>query len=189
MAEFARHRGIEVEVAKFEQWDPAGRTFDVVISGQTWHWVDPVAGAAKAAEVLRPAGRLAVFWNVFAPPSGLSEAMAAVYSRVLPDSPFSISRVTPGLEAYSVIVAKTTNGIRATGAFGEPEQWQFDWERSYTRDEWLEQVPTFGGHSQFPPGVLNELLVGIGAAIDAVGGTFMMGYAAVVVTAALSTAS
>jgi SAM-dependent methyltransferase len=65
MAEFARQHGFEVEVAKFEDWDPAGRTFDAVIAGQAWHWVDPVAGAAKAAEVLRPGGRLAVFWNAF----------------------------------------------------------------------------------------------------------------------------
>src|ERR1700677_18879 len=42
MAEFAQRRGFEVEVAKFEDWDQAGRTFDVLISGQAWHWVDPV---------------------------------------------------------------------------------------------------------------------------------------------------
>jgi hypothetical protein len=36
----------------------------------------------------------------------------------------------------------------------------------YTRDEWLKQVPTSGGHSQFPSDRLEELLAGIGAAID-----------------------
>jgi SAM-dependent methyltransferase len=71
MADFARRRGLEVEVAAFEAWDPAGRAFDAVVAGQTWHWVDPIAGAAKAAEVLRPGGRLAVFWNVGEP--GLGE--------------------------------------------------------------------------------------------------------------------
>jgi hypothetical protein len=69
------------------------------------------------------------------------------------------------------------------GAFGESEQWRFDWGRSYTRDEWLDQLPTFGGHSQFPSARLEELLVGVGAAIDAVGGSFTMRYTAVVVTA------
>ena len=63
MAASARRRGVEVEVAPFETWDPAGRVFDAVVAGQTWHWVDPVAGTAKAAQVLRPRGRLAVFWN------------------------------------------------------------------------------------------------------------------------------
>src|SRR5664279_5429531 len=61
MAAFARGRGVEVEVATFEAWDPAGRDFDAVIAGTAWHWVDPVAGAVKAARVLRPGGRLAPF--------------------------------------------------------------------------------------------------------------------------------
>jgi SAM-dependent methyltransferase len=67
MAGLARRSGIAVEVATFEAWDPAGRRFDAVIAAQAWHWVDPVAGAAKAALALRPGGRLAVFWNAFQP--------------------------------------------------------------------------------------------------------------------------
>jgi SAM-dependent methyltransferase len=33
MADFARHSGVEVEVATFEAWDPAGRNFDAVVAG------------------------------------------------------------------------------------------------------------------------------------------------------------
>ena len=169
MADFARRTGVEVEVATFEEWDRAGRDFDAVIAGQAWHWVDPVAGAAKAAQALRPGGRLAVFWNAFQPPPDLSEAFAAVYRRVLPDVPFNLW-ARPVLDAYPTMCTKAADGIRQAGAFGDPEQWRFDWECPYTRDEWLEQMPTFGGHGQIPPATLEELLAGIGAAIDAVGG-------------------
>jgi SAM-dependent methyltransferase len=182
MAGFARQRGLEAEVAKFEDWDPAGRTFDAVVAGMTWHWVDPLAGAAKAARVLRPGGRLALFWYVFQPPSGLGEAFAAVYRRVLPGSPFS-SGTMPGLDSYSAFFTKAADGIRRASTFSEPEQWRFDWDRPYTRDEWLDVVPTSGGHSTFPPAKLQELLAGIGAAIDAAGGSFTMHYTAVAVTA------
>jgi SAM-dependent methyltransferase len=182
MAAFARQHGLEAEVARFEDWDPAGRTFDAVVAGMAWHWVDPFAGAAKAAQVLRPGGRLAVFWYVFQPPPGLSEAFAAVYRRVLSGSPFSRGTM-PGLDSYSAFFTKAADGIRRAGTFSEPEQWPFDWDRPYTRDEWLDVVPTFGGHSTFPPATLQELLAGIGAAIDAAGGTFTMHYTAVVVTA------
>src|SRR5436190_13512061 len=52
MAAFARASGVDdVEVATFEAWEPAGRTFDAVVAGTAWHWVDPAAGAAKAARV------------------------------------------------------------------------------------------------------------------------------------------
>jgi len=183
MAEVARRCGLEVEVAAFEAWDPAGRAFDAVISGQTWHWVDPVAGPAKAAEALRPGGRLAVFWNAGQPPPDLAEAFVAVYRRVMPDLPFN-PWAMPASDAYSVLCTRAADGIREVGAFGEPEQWQFDWERSYARHEWLDQLPTLGGHTQLPPAQLDELLAGIGAAIDTLGGSFTMRYTAMVVTAA-----
>jgi 2-polyprenyl-3-methyl-5-hydroxy-6-metoxy-1,4-benzoquinol methylase len=32
MAEFARRSGLDVEVAKFEEWEPAGRTFDAPLA-------------------------------------------------------------------------------------------------------------------------------------------------------------
>jgi len=51
------------------------------------------------------------------------------------------------------------------------EPHQLDWDRPYTRDQWLEQVPTFGGYSQTPPARQREILAGIGAAIDALGGS------------------
>ena len=60
MAAFARERGVEVEVASFETWEPAGRAFDAVVAGQTWHWIDPNVGPAKAGDVLPPGGRLAL---------------------------------------------------------------------------------------------------------------------------------
>ncbi|HYB22510.1 MAG TPA: hypothetical protein VED41_01850, partial [Solirubrobacteraceae bacterium] len=147
-----------------------------------WHWVDPVAGAAKAAEALRPDGRLAVFWNVAQPPPEVAEALSQAYRRALPDSPFA-NGVLPGLDGYSAYFTSAADGIREAGAFDEPEQWRFEWEHSYTREEWLDRVPTFSGHSQFPPATLDELLACIGAAIDAVGGSFTMSYTAAVVTA------
>jgi SAM-dependent methyltransferase len=182
MAEQARRSGVEVEVAAFESWDPAGRTFDAVVAGQTWHWVDAAAGAARAAAVLRPGGLLAVFWNAFQPPADVAEAFAAVYRRVLPGLP-ALGRVMPAVEAYAVMTATAAEGIRGSGAFGEPEEWRFDWERRYTRDEWLDLVPTFGGHHRLPPEQRRDLLAGTGAAIDAVGGGFTVQYAVLAVAA------
>ena len=182
MAELARQGGLEVEVARFEDWDPAAREFDAVVAGQAWHWVDPVAGAVTAAGALRPGGRLAVFWNAFRPPPGLGEAMAAVFRRVLPDAPLQDG--LPGPDGYAKLGARAADGMREAGSFGEPEEWRFDWERAYSRDEWLDQVPTFGGNTRLPAATLHEVLAGIGAAVDAIGGRFTMGYTTVVATAA-----
>jgi SAM-dependent methyltransferase len=182
MADLARQLGVDVDVATFEGWDPAGRAFDAAIAGQAWHWVDPVAGAAKAAQALRPGGRLAVFWNAFEFPPDMAGAFSAAYRRALPDSP-AFQRGMRGADVYLAMCAKAADGIRQAGAFGDPEQWRFDWDRPYTRDEWLDQVPTFGGHNQVPTANQEELLADMGAAIDAVGGRFTVHYATLAVTA------
>ncbi|MFI1073700.1 class I SAM-dependent methyltransferase [Streptomyces puniciscabiei] len=181
MAEFARHKGLEVEVARFEDWDPAARTFDALIAGTAWHWIDPVAGAVKAARILRPGGRLALFWNAFQPTPEVAEAFGAVYARVLPDSPV-YQRGMAGPDSHAVVVARACDGLTRSGGFGEPEQWHFGWDHEYTRAEWLDQVPTFGGHGRLPPDELDALLTGLGDAIDSMGGAFTMHYTALVLT-------
>ena len=185
MADFARHTGVDVEVATFEDWQPSGRKFDAVIAGTAWHWVDPVVGAAKAGQVLRPGGRLAPFHHVFQAPPGLTEAVARVYRQVAPDSPVNPGHQPTGsaLDLYQPLFARIADGIREAGGFGEPEQWRFDWERTYTRDEWLDQLPTLGGLTQLPADTLALVTASAGAAIDAMGGSFTMAYTTVVVTA------
>jgi SAM-dependent methyltransferase len=182
MAEFARRGGLDVEVGKFELWDPADRTFDIVIAGQTWHWVEPAEGAAKAAKVLRAGGRLALFWNMFDPPPAVAEAFSAVYRRVVPDLPYE-PWTTRSVDPSSSFFTRPADGIRAAGAFSEPEHWRFAWQRSYTRDEWIDQLPTAGGHSRLPADTLRALVEGTAAAIDAWGGSFVMDYTTMVITA------
>ncbi|GAA2161524.1 class I SAM-dependent methyltransferase [Actinomadura napierensis] len=183
MAAFARGTGVEVEVATIEEWDPAGRTFDAAVAGTAWHWVDPVAGAAKAAQVLRPAGRLAVFWHAFELPAEVTEAFAAVYRRVAPDSPFNMQAARPGGDPYGAILDKAADGMEETGAFAAPDRWRFEWERTYTRDEWLDQMPTQGPLTWLQPEQVAEVLDSVGSAIDALGGSFTMPYATVALTA------
>jgi SAM-dependent methyltransferase len=188
MAEWTRRGGLVVEEATFEEWDPAGRTFDAVVSGQAWHWVDPVAGAVKAARILRPEGRLAVFWNVSQPPPRLSEALAEIYRRLLPEAP-GPRRPATAADGHAALSVKAADAIRAAGTFGEPEQWSWDWDQHYTREEWLDQLPTTGGFTRLPQAQLEEVLDGIGAVVDAMGGGFTMRYTTVAVTARRTGAS
>ncbi|WP_031466462.1 class I SAM-dependent methyltransferase [Sciscionella sediminilitoris] len=182
MAEFARSSGVAVEVAKFEEWEPRARTFDTVVAGQTWHWVDPVAGAEKAARVLGPGGLLAVFWNAFEAEAEIGAAMAEVYRSVLPESP--INRIaTCGEDPYGELCTKAAEGMRHSGAFGEPQRWRFAWEKEYSTEEWLDVLPTFGSATLLLAAERAELLDRIGAVLDAAGGRFTVQYATVVVAA------
>jgi SAM-dependent methyltransferase len=195
LAEYARTSGVPVEVATFETWEAAGRQFDAVVAGTAWHWVDPLAGAVRAAEVLRPGGVLAPFHHASLTPPELADAAgmalpgwatrsAAAYRRVAPDSPFDLGgrRMSP-LALYQPLFDRMADGIRRTGMFGEPEQWRFDWEQTYEKDEWLTLLPTQGVLAKLPPQELAERLDAVGTVIDRMGGSFSLPYATVAVTA------
>jgi SAM-dependent methyltransferase len=183
MADVARSRGLRVEVSAFESWQPSGRTFDAVIAAQSWHWVDPVAGAAKAARVLRPRGRLAIFGHVYEPPTEVAEPFAAAYRRAAPDSPLNGQPARRPLDLYQAVYAKLADKVRETEQFTDFDQWRFDWEQSYTRDQWLDLLPTTGGLTQLRPDQLAEVLDAVGAAIDSLGGRFTMNYTTLAATA------
>ncbi|WP_329201415.1 class I SAM-dependent methyltransferase [Streptomyces sp. NBC_01435] len=195
MAEYARTTGVPVEAGKFETWEAAGRTFDAVVAGTAWHWVDPRAGAAAAAQVLRPGGLLAPFHHSSLTPPELADAAgsaipawttrsADAYQRVGPQTPFDVDgrRKSP-MGLYQPLFDEMAEGIRETGCFSEPEQWRFDWERTYTRDEWLGLLPTQGALAKLPQDELAEILDAAGVAIDKMGGSFSLPYATVAVTA------
>jgi SAM-dependent methyltransferase len=183
MAEFARRTG--VEVATFEAWDPAGRDFDAVIAGTAWHWVDPVAGAAKAAHVLRPGGACSPRSTTYSRPPPTSAKPSQRPTDGCTDAPISPTTqfIVSPLEAYQPLFSKIADGIRRTSRFSEPQQWRFDWERTYTRDEWLDQLPTLGGLTRLAQDKLTHVLRAVATAINAIGGTFTRAYTTVAVTA------
>lgn len=176
MAALARSRGLTVEVARFEDWDDAGRRFELVTSAQAWHWVDPVAGAAKAASVLAPGGRLCVFWNLADPPAEFLERVNPVYERL-----------APGVERYSVLLGRgrrerarpALEAIAANGDFADAQARTFPWSRSYDTQAWLAQLMTHSDHQTLPVRQREALLEAVGAELDALGGSFEMRYEAV----------
>jgi SAM-dependent methyltransferase len=58
----------EVVVAPFEEVDLAPASFDLVTSATAFHWLDPDIALPKIASALKPAGWLALWWNVFGDP-------------------------------------------------------------------------------------------------------------------------
>jgi SAM-dependent methyltransferase len=183
MTSAARATGIECEVAKFEEWEPGGRSFDTLIAGQAWHWIDPATGAAKAASVLRPGGRIALFWNAFEPPPDLRRAFREVQARVLPKAPSAWAAEGSIADGYARMVATAAAGLDRTGAFGEVEELRFEWDFTYSTEAWLDVLPTFGGlGSRVPAETLRTLLDAYAEVIDAAGGSFVMHYTTVVGT-------
>jgi SAM-dependent methyltransferase len=179
MAQVARTRGLEVEVAQFERWDARGRSFELATSAQAWHWIDPVAGARQAANVLEPGGRLGLFWNFGSPPAEVAALFEPIYARL-----------APGLEGYSVLLggsdarAKTAvAGIATSLQFTVAELDTFAWSKTHETAEWLELLQTHSDHQTLPRAQRERLLAAIGEAVDSLGGSFELPYEAILVSA------
>ena len=95
MAALARQRlaafgNVDVEMAKFEEWNDRGRLFDVVVAASSWHWVDPSAGWRRAHDVLHPGGWMALIGHVVIRRPGEPEVYAQtadLHERFCPGNP------------------------------------------------------------------------------------------------------
>ena len=180
MAAVARAHGLSVEESAFERWDAAGRRFDLVTCAQAWHWVDPEAGTEKAAAALQAGGRIGLIWNEGVHDPEMAAALDAVYERH-----------TGRLDDYSILlghgaaqrISTSVAAVSASGHFAAPAVTAFPWERTYTRDEWLDQLPTHSDHRTLPADRLAALLGAVGAAIDGAGGRIAVHYTAWLLTA------
>jgi SAM-dependent methyltransferase len=185
MAAIAERNGIPTEVAEFETWDAAGRTFDRLTCGQAWHWLDPEVSTAKAASLLRPGGRICLFWNIGRHPDDLAEALEDAYARALPAGlpPLRIGYAASRSEDPGADLRPVADALAACEALADARTQRFPWKRTYTRDEWLDQMPSRSDHAALHPDVRAALLDEVGRTIDRFGGRFEMTFVAVLISA------
>ncbi|RNI21277.1 class I SAM-dependent methyltransferase [Flexivirga caeni] len=133
MAAVARASGIDVEVAAFEEWEPRGRTFELVCFAQSFHWVDPEVAVAKVWRVLAPGGGLALIWNRFVETDPPHDRIAEIDDRYLTDT----VRGRPSEQRERAVDALLT------GTGFEVSHSSFREERRYSREDWLDLQFTY----------------------------------------------
>ncbi len=178
MAAIARSHGITVEEATFEGWDPRGRVYDLIVSGQAWHWVDPELGVAKAASLLHPGGHLGVFWNRGRPDSEAAQALDAVYMRIAPEIAKTNVAINPTEEP-----ADRFEEFGSAGLFTDVEARAYPWDAVYDHAGWIDFIATHSDHVGLPAPQRRALLDALGDAVDALGGTMTYHYSTLLVLA------
>ncbi|WP_202410812.1 class I SAM-dependent methyltransferase [Brevibacterium rongguiense] len=163
MAEVARARGLAVEEAAFEEWDPAGRRFDAVAFGQSWHWVDQDTGPERLADLLVPDGVACLAWNEYSPAAALSARLAAVEA----DYGITVHR------RHAELLAERDDSQRATAAraladagFRTRVRW-YDWDCTVTPADWLESLMTFSEYAVLADEVRAEVRARLRAELPA----------------------
>ena len=185
MAEIARRRGVDVEIGAFEDWDAAGRRFDRVTSAQAWHWLDMPPATAKAASLLRPRGLLGLIWSGGAPPDDLADALEGVYSTVVPSGTHRLFRGYAANRSTDVRDGLTgvVDAIAAAPDFGAATETWFPWSQRYRRSQWLELLQSYSEYAALEEDLRRHLLDAVAATIDDYGGSFVMNFETVLISA------
>jgi SAM-dependent methyltransferase len=123
---FAGSARVRFEASTFEQWPLEDRKFHLVAAAQSWHWVAPEAGFAKAADALLPDGKLAIFGHTPMWSAELIGSLQPIYARLAPEL---WSR--PG-EVWYLPEGPIPDLIAASGVFERPENRSYVWRRAYS---------------------------------------------------------
>lgn len=163
---------VEIETTTFEAWGGADGSFDLVISAQALHWIDPDVRYAKAAAALRPGGALALIRNEISDLApALRADLEAAYARYFPAPIWTAARNT--IEAQR---RDLTAEIEGSGLFTKVHAGFFPCPVSYSRAQYLDLLDTHSDHALLDPGFRDPLYQAIGAAIDRHGGRIEVPY-------------
>ena len=144
----AAYPRVSVVTASFEDYPPAGGTYDLVYAATSWHWVDPSVRYRRAHDVLRPGGQLA-FWSAshVVPRDGdpFFREIQEVYDEIGEGVPDDHVWLGPGE------LPEETSDVEASGLFQVTLVRHLDWEITYDADSYLALLDTFSGHIAMEP--------------------------------------
>ena len=153
---------VTIENADFEQWQLPDEPFDLLMSFNAWHWIDPDVALSKAAAALGAGGAFALVEGGH--PAGGTEQffidMQECYERHMPGTP-------PGLRQQPADeIAPNMRGLDVSELFEPPAHRRYPWERAFTTESYLGELNTYSGHIALSEENRRALLECIATLID-----------------------
>ncbi len=131
------------------------------MSATAWHWIDPLAGYARAHQLLVAGGALALFWNEHVRGDddvGFFDATQELYAR----AGMARHRLQPAPS-----LPDRTPAIVGSGRFGDVARRHYPWRAEYDARGYARLLGTYSDHLRLPDQLRAQLLDGIAALIDA----------------------
>lgn len=114
-----------------------------MFAATAWHWIDPVVKYQRAWQLLRPGGHLALWTAAHVFPVGGDTFFLDIqhlYDEIGEGLPPGAAWPRPG--ELPDIAAE----IEGSGRFEDVAVRHFDWEVSYSAEEYIRLLDTFSGH-------------------------------------------
>jgi len=162
---------LDIVVSKFENLKAPAQSFDLIYAAQSFHWIEPQTGLQKCAELLKPAGSLALFWNNKRElPEPLAQSLREIYDLHFPeeqDKKVGIKGVmnqNPALE------------LEQSGLFCQVERKEYPWEEEYKTGKYLKLLDTYSDHIILPKESRAALFSDISALLNTNAGRIRIPY-------------
>ncbi len=127
---------LRVVVGAFEDVDLEPAAYDLVVAATAFHWVPADTGLRRAADALRPGGRLALWWTVFGDPGGpapFADALRPGLERIAPTVLTQSSAGTAGDRTpHGLDTGRRVGEIDRSGRFGPVDVRRVRWTQRFT---------------------------------------------------------
>ena len=155
-------RPLRVVVGAFEDAALDRASFDLAVAATSFHWVPTDVGLRRCAEVLRPGGWLALWWNHFGDPdrpdpfrvavTPIFERLAPSLVETFPGAAFQAGAgAGPGAHPYALDGAARAGEIDASGGFGPVRRETVAWTGRHTAAELRTLFASFSPCLALPP--------------------------------------
>ena len=164
---FAASGDVQVIGSTLEAWEPGAERFDLVMSGQSFHFLEPAGRFGRVADVLNDTGALAVVWNYRMP--GDTVAYHAVHA--------AIKRHAPGFGLdQRHLDTLFEDEVEASGHFGSVYMRKYRWTHAYNTEGFAGLLISHGTLSALPEVQRAAVFQAARDALDGAGGQLTIEY-------------
>lgn len=163
------YQNVKLINSSFEDWKSEGKTFDLIISAQAFHWIDKQVGYQKVANLLKPSGFLALIW-IFTEAIEFRSEFDRAYQKYLPDS--------KPPESIEIQIQKRYSEIASANIYKDIRIFQYPFSIEYSTEEYLDLLNTYSDHRSLEERTRNLLFTEIKNIIDCHGGKIRENYVA-----------
>lgn len=153
----------------FEEWDSKDNNFDLVISAQAFHWIDPKISYPKVAKLLKSKGKLALIW-IYHPTTDIINELDRIYEKCFPDY--------KKLEDVELKISKQIEEISAAEQFENLKVYRYPFEIEYNPSQYIDLLDTYSDHKNLNNQIKSQLYNEIKNIINSFGGKIRKPYIA-----------
>jgi hypothetical protein len=159
----------------FEAWQDTIGSYDLFLSAQAFHWIEPQYGVTRAAELLRVGGTIALVWTLDrSQGTAFWQATQPIYDTYNPVT--SSARPQTGHETYR-------QALHASKQFLGVHEVRHAWTKRYSGEEYLKLLWTFSDHRAMPEPNRSRFFKEISRVIARMGGEVIRDYETLVLLA------